>query len=1375
MNMDRLDKAAAEQAEHHDQLDFQVVGLGASAGGIQALVRFFEHMPIDCGMAFVVVVHLSPKYKSHVDEILRRVTKIPAMQISSTTPIEKNYIYIIPPGMDLKMRDGCLQVRPAQRGRERPVVIDIFFRTLADAHKCRAVGVVLSGTGTDGSVGMARIKEQGGVGIAQLPEDAEFDGMPRSAIESNVVDFILPVADMPQKLLELARTAALIELPYADVIPAAATTPDTPQEARAAEAALGDVLRLLSLSTGHDFKHYKRATVLRRIERRMQVTGARDLPEYLAYLDKNPDETTTLLDDMLIGVTNFFRDIAAFNTLERDVAPSIIEEARGASPMDLRVWTPACSTGEEAYSVAMVLAGEAERQKADVKIQVFATDVDEAAIAVARKAVYPASIVTDVPPNYLRQFFIREESRYRIVKRIRDQVLFATHNVLHDPPFSRVKLISCRNLLIYLDRRAQAQVLRTFHSVLLPGGYLMLGASEAIDAVADLFTVVDKKYRMYRSFPANSAQRAASLIRQPVSVPQWQPVSVRSPSVAPVSYSALHQRALEKYGPATVLIDRAFRIVHMSYSAGRFLRHVAGEPSHNVLSLVYPELRFDLRAAISETIKSGRPVQTRLLAIRQKDNNIDAKITVTPLVDLDRNEGIMLVSFGESEPSSTVAETGLADGILKAGAIERLKQEIRMLRRELQQTIEYSDRSTEELKASNEEFQAINEELRSATEELETSKEELESINEELITVNYELKTKVEETVKINDDLQNLISSSDIATIFVDRSMRVKWFTPKTAALFNLIPDDRGRLLTDITHRLEYPGMIDDAANSFNSLRLIEHEVRSQDGRWYLARILPYRTVEDRIEGAVLSFVDITARRLAEDRLRQGLERLRLVAESTKDFAIITTDESGRITSWNRAAEIMFGYKASEVEGQTMDLIFTPEDRANGVPAQELRTARHRGHAADDRWHMRKDGTRFYCSGVVYPMVDDGLRGYAKIARDLTEKRIEDDQQQSDLERTKASNLLKDEFIAIMSHELRHPLNLIQLHMDLLSRMPGIVGSERAAKAIDAVRQSVHNQSQIIADLLDLSRVQTGKLKLECAPIRLGPLVATIMDAVSSQAQEAHVELTAHGLADQEDLVVNGDVTRIEQIVWNLLNNAIKFTLAGGKVSVHLTREDKEARLDVKDTGIGIAPEWLRKVFTLFGQVDRQHNSNKHGGLGIGLALVAQLAEAHGGRVSATSEGEGHGATFSLWLPLAGDAVDVVQKAAPASTGLLTGVRLLLVDDSKEILDMLGALCEMEGANVTVSESGSDALNRLANEDFDVLVSDIGMPGMSGYELLMQLRQSARNSTIPAIALSGYGYSEKANAVGFTDQLCKPVPMSELLSKLCVITGRRSD
>ncbi|RTZ45576.1 PAS domain S-box protein [Candidimonas sp. SYP-B2681] len=1366
-----LTPAGSSDPASHASLDFPIVGIGASAGGIQALVRFFEHLPADPGMAFVVVVHLSPKHESHVDQIIQRATKLPTVQVNSTVNIEKNHIYVISPAVNLKMADGQLEVVSVGPSHIKQVVIDIFFRTLADAHEGRAIAIVLSGSGADGSLGMARIKEQGGVNLAQLPEDAEFDGMPRSAIESNVVDFVLPVVEMPQKLLDLWRNASRIKLPKDSEGYASGEQPTLEDDAHSAVASLAEVLRLLYVRTGHNFKHYKRATVLRRIERRLQVTGVADMSEYLSLLKEDVDETSALLGDMLIGVTNFFRDREAFEALERNVIPDIYKQARENDSPDIRVWVPACSTGEEAYSIAMVLTAEAELQASPAKVQIFATDVDEIAISVARRARYPESIVTDVPPVFLRHYFKTEGSRFQIVKRIRDQVLFAVHNLLRDPPFSRLHLVSCRNLLIYLDREAQKHVLNLLHSVLHPGGYLFLGTSETPDAAEGLFATVDKKNRIYRATKLSRSIRPALTDRlTPIAVISRRSTQETFTSQKAASYSIIHQRALEKYGPPTILVDTGFRIVHMSEPAGRFLRHVGGEPSNNVLFLVFPELRLDLRAAALEAMKTGRPSETRGVPFDRDGQSFEVKILVAPFNDKESIEALLLVMFDETAISDQ-SDVGSA----RHSKTEKLEDELRCLRAQLQQTIDYSDSSTEALKASNEEFQAVNEELRSATEELETSKEELESINEELTTVNVELKAKVEETVKINDDLQNLISSSDIATIFVDRAMRVKWFTPKTAALFSLIPDDKGRALTDITHRLDYPMMISDATEVFNTLGLIEREVRSNDNHWYLARILPYRTTADRIDGAILNFVDITKRRVAEDRLREGLERLRLVAESTKDFAIIAMDESGRITSWNKAAELIFGYTQAEIEGQPLDVLFTPEDRAEGVPAQELKTAKEHGHALDERWHIRKDGSRFFCSGMVYPMLDGDFRGYAKIARDLTDKRLAEHEQQSALERTKASNVLKDEFIAIMSHELRHPLNLIQLNMDLLARTPGVIGSASAANAIDAVRRSVRNQSQIIADLLDLSRVQTGKLKLERAPMALAPSVKAICEAVAAQAKEAQITLNAQGLqADGDALIVNGDVTRVEQIIWNLLNNAIKFTPSGGTVTVSLTREGDEARLDVQDTGIGIPADSLARVFTMFGQVDHKHRKHQQQGLGIGLALVAQLAEAHGGRVAVASAGEGQGSTFSLWLPIAREGAGDGEKPEPECTGMLNGIRLLLVDDSAEILDMLRMLCEMEGAQVITALNGQDALAQLYEQDFDILVSDLGMPTMDGYELLMRLRKGTRNSNIPAIALSGYRYSQKAKAVGFTDQLCKPVPTQELLNKIIVLTSRAS-
>ena len=1353
-------------------LPFPIVGIGASAGEIQALVRFFENMPKDTGMAFVVVVHLSSRHESHVDEILQRATRMPTVQVASSLKIEKNHVYVISPASNLEMVDGMLRVVPAERPRERHVVIDVFFRTLADEHTDRAVGIVMSGTGADGSVGIARIKEQGGVGIAQLPEDAEYEDMPRAAIESGAVDFILPVAEMPQKLADLWSNASRISLPPPDQPPTQILQAGAGGVELEAGAALAEILRLLSIRTGHDFMHYKRATVLRRLERRLQVCALSNMHEYLSYLESHPEETKGLLDDMLIGVTNFFRDREAFEALERQVIPELIEDTHTGHSDGIRGWCAGCSTGEEAFSLAMLLSGEAERRKNSGKIQIFATDVDEKAIAVARRAQYSLAIATDVPPVYLRQYFRMETGHYHVAKVVRDRVLFASHNVLQDPPFSRLQLISCRNLMIYLDRRAQQQVLQTFHSALQPGGYLFLGSSETADAAEGLFSPVDKNHRIYRASPAARKIYSSTRLRSPANKPDGiahppATVPAQLAVLKPATYAQLHQRALERLGPPTALIDGEGRIVHLSEGVGRYLRYVGGEPSHHLPTLVVPELQLDVRAAVHDALKRDTIAVSRPVRLAEGGRLLEVTITVAPFREHEAAEKLLLVLFQEMAPAPTTV--GGSNFATNDAMVHKLSAEVELLRKQLQETIEQSEASTEELKAANEESQAINEELRSATEELETSKEELESINEELITVNYELKLKVEETVKINDDLQNLIASSDIATVFVDGNMLVKWFTPPTVSLFNLILTDRGRPLQDITHRLDYPDMLADAQEAFKNLRVIEREVRTTDNRWFLTKILPYRTVEDRIDGAVLNFVDISERVKAQEALREGLERLRLISEGTRDFAIISMDPQGAVTGWNRAAEIIFGFTAAEMEGHRLDCIFSPEDREKNCPAEELRRAREQGHAEDERWHLRKNGSRFFCSGVVYPLIDGGaLRGYAKIARDLTEKHIEDHQRVSTFERSEAANLLKDQFIAIMSHELRHPLNLIQLNTEVLARIPEVGTTPKAASALEKMRKAILNQSQIISDLLDLSRVQTGKLKLDCRPVCLADSISTVLDAVGVQANAAQVSLRAPDMQDEtvRDILVQGDPSRIEQIIWNLMNNAIKFTPPGGTVTVSLSREGGEARVDVNDTGIGIEAGSLSKIFTMFRQVDDQHNHQNRHGLGIGLALVAQLAEAHGGRASASSPGEGRGSTFSLWLPLARHDDDTEEGDVHPASGRLEAQRILVVDDSEEIVSTLSTILEMEGAEVTTAHNGKQALAKLEAEDFDILVSDLGMPVMDGYTMLARLRHGSRNADIPAIALTGFGYSEKARLVGFTDQMCKPVPMNDLIIRL---------
>jgi two-component system CheB/CheR fusion protein len=929
-------------ASTSSHLNFPVVGIGASAGGIGALLRLFEHTPQQTGMAFVVILPLSPKHDSSIDAILRKVTRMPVLQVNEQTSIERDHIYVISPTRQLSMADGHLSVSALERPRGRHVAIDTFFRTLADVHRERSVSIVLSGTGSDGALGLRHVKERGGVTLAQSPGDAEYDGMPLAAIATGAVDFVMPVIDMPAKLVDIWTNAQRIELPTAEKTGLRVGTSPTSASEEQAEAALADIMVLLRTRTGHDFRHYKRATVLRRIERRLQVTAVPTLPAYHGYLERHVEETGGLLKDMLISVTSFFRDRDAFDALERQLDAMLDEPQHEGQKV--RAWVAGCATGEEAYSVAMLLGENTARMQRPVEFQVFASDIDERAISIGRAGLYPDTISADVAPARLRQFFSREQGQYRVRKELRERVLFTTHNLLRDPPFSKLDLVCCRNLLIYLDREVQAQVLEVFHFALQPGGLLFLGTAESADVATGLFSLVDKKHRIYRS---NAMLRRARYVP---SLPAHgvTPLASALQAASPAERSPLadlHRRLLEQHAPASLLLDAEANILHSTERAAAYLQFAAGAPTQNLLSVIRPELRLALRTALLQARQSAQSTEAERVRIEREGTSYWLAMTCRPV----EAEGapLMLVDFDEVQATLAVPAEGAAE---RDPALALLEEELHRTRELLRGTVGQSTTSAEELRASNEELQAINEELRSTTEELETSKEELQSVNEELITVNVELKDKVDETGKVNDDLKNLIASTDIATIFVDRGMRIKRYTPRAAELFSLIPSDAGRPLTDIRHRLDYAQLEDDAADAFESLRVIEREVVAEDRRVFLARMLPYRTHEDVIEGAVLTFVDISATRRAEDALREREATLRLVIETTRDYAVITLDPEGTVTSWNIGAERLFGWTEAEIVGHPGALVFTPEDRAKGAPEAEMRRAQEDGRATDERW-----------------------------------------------------------------------------------------------------------------------------------------------------------------------------------------------------------------------------------------------------------------------------------------------------------------------------------------------------------------------------------------------------------------------------------------
>jgi two-component system, chemotaxis family, CheB/CheR fusion protein len=947
-----------------------VVGLGASAGGIKALKEFFASVPPATGVAYAVILHLSPDHDSRLAEVLQTTAPMPVSQVTTSTPISPDHVYVVPPNKSLSIADGIFTVAEFTRLEQRRAPVDVFFRALADTHGSRSICAVLSGTGPNGSAGLKRIKEYGGLVLAQDPTEAEYPDMPRNAIATGLVDVVLPVAEMPTQI------AAYLERARRDEENApAAVAPGEDSDA------LRNVLTMLRVRTGHDFSNYKTTMLQRRVERRMNLRGLGTVTSYAKLIRQEPDEAVSLMKELLISVTNFFRDPAAWMTLEQRVIPRLFERK---SPQDqLRVWVPGCATGEEAYSIAMLLCEHASELAEVPSIQVFGTDLDQHAIATARDGMYSEAEVADVSEERLHRFFQREATGYRVRRELRELVLFAHHNVIKDPPFSHLDLICCRNLLIYLNRAVQERITETFHFALRPGGYLFLGGSESPDGNNDLFLRFDHNAHIYESRTPTS-RLALALTEVPVSTlrPVARAAEARQDRVFPAD---LHQRLLERYAPPSVVITEEHHVVHMSERVGRFMQVRGGEPTRDLLLLVRPELRPDLRTALHQATKQRTEIALTGIAVRFEDGVRRVDISVKPILrENDPARGFILVTFDERVEGS--ADDGAAGVTLTSPAEplhRQLEEELARVKAQLQATIEQYETQAEEGKASNEELQAMNEELRSAAEELETSKEELQSVNEELTTVNQELQIKIEELGLTNNDFQNFINATDIGTIFLDRALRVKFSTPRAREVFNLLDSDIGRPLSDITSKLRHDAIYKDVRTVLDRLSNVEQEVQTEDGRWHLMRMLPYRTSDNHIDGVVITFQDITERWHAELRVRLSEERLRLLIDSALDYAIFTMTEEGIIDSWNPGAQRMFGYTADEIVGRNFEVLFTQQDREAGVQARELNEARRSGRAADERYHVRKDGSRFYCSGVTRRLGEGGI-GFAKIARDLT-------------------------------------------------------------------------------------------------------------------------------------------------------------------------------------------------------------------------------------------------------------------------------------------------------------------------------------------------------------------------------------------------------
>jgi len=864
------------------------MGLGGSAGAIEALQHFFDAVPKEPGLAFVVVMHLAPEEKSHLSEVLQDHTPMPVTQVTEPVDIEANHVYVVPPGQTLVVEETTLVSSEMEGPDERHHPIDRFFRSLAKA-PLEPIGVALSGAGTDGSLGLRAITEAGGLTAAQDPGEASYDSMPRSAVETSRVDLVLPVADLARRFSEqraVLRSSQLLKDGEEDLL--------SGKDQKTLQA----IFEQVRSRTGHDFSEYKRSTMLRRIQRRLQVHQIASLDEYRDYLEEHPGEAMALQKDFLISVTNFFRNPESFAALREEVVPELFSKKGPGDP--IRAWVVGCATGEEAYSIAMLLLEQATSSSLlPDQIQVFASDLDEGALATAREGRYPEAVAADVPERYLNRFFRKDEAEYVVRESVRGRVLFTPHDLLRDPPFSKLDLISCRNLLIYLRRDLQQSIFDLFNYALNDEGYLFLGSSESVDLSADLFRPLRKAHRLYQRqdgphvVPELPALPLSSTTLDP---PKPEPLDLEDRP----SEVALHRRLLESYAPPSAVVNESHTFLHLSQTAGRYLHHPEGTPNANIVDAVRPELRVKLRTALREVFENGTTVHTRPVPVQFEGETGPVRLIVQPAEAMPGADGLALVLFVELDEEAAPDDEDLDLEVEQSGRVEGLEAELDQTKKELQSTVEEYETSKQKMRAANEELRSMNEEYKSMTEELETSKEELQSVSEELKTVNRELEEEVDALQKANSDLKNLMSSTNIGTLFLDRELCIRRYTPRIEELFSVRTSDLGRPVGELTHQLGYDELEADAQEVLESHTSVEREVRSAEGEWFLVRHRPYRPVENHgktdgtIEGVVIAFVDITRRVEAEQELRASNEDLQERTEQVQALSKALTSAEER-------------------------------------------------------------------------------------------------------------------------------------------------------------------------------------------------------------------------------------------------------------------------------------------------------------------------------------------------------------------------------------------------------------------------------------------------------------------------------------------------
>ena len=1468
---------------------FPIVGIGASAGGLEAFTQLLRHLPPDTGMAFVLVQHLDPDHPSQLASLLSKATTMPVREVKNGTTVLPDHIYVIPPNANMDLARGKLNLTP--RGKMRAAhSVDHFFCSLAREHEHCAIGVVLSGTGSDGTVGLTEIKGAGGITFAQDEKSARFSGMPAHATLDSV-DFILPPEKIAHELARIGRDSNFSQTPKTESETAEATSLKNFRR----------ILALLRSHTGVDFSQYRDTTLKRRIQRRMVVRTRHVLSEYIELLEKDRDETGELFNDLLINVTSFFRDPEMFETLKTRIFPEILK----AGPQTIRVWVAACSTGQEAYSIAIALLEFLEQKPNAPGIQIFATDISESTIEKGRRGYYTEGIEAEVSPERLRRFFTKEDGGYRISKTIRDLCIFAKQNVTSDPPFSRMDLVSCRNLLIYLTPPLQRQVISTFHYALNPSGYLVLGNSETVGANSDLFGLLDRKHKIFSKKGAAIrpfSHFAAQDLKSRTVIAGQAPVQASLPADFQKEADRI---LLGRFAPAGVLVNNNLEVLQFRGRTSPYLEPPTGEANFNLLKMARGNLSLELGTALREA-KRKNSAMRRNVRLDDHDQVRKVNLEILPVKLPGSAEKCFLILFEEA--ASTVAlrpaKKETADKKIPAAEkdreLKRLRTDLAAAREYLQAIVEQQDAANEELKCANEEVLSSNEELQSTNEQLGTAKEELQSTNEELQTLNEELQTRNSELNQLNNDLTNLLAGVRLPILMLGNDLRVRRFNSAAVDFFGLKPAVIGRPV----HSIDSPMMTSDLEKLLleviDKVAQKEMEIRDGEGRWFSLRLHPYRTADNRIDGVILMLVDIDELKRAQEKLldyvnaivdtvrapllvlhgdlrintandafcqifhtsksetenhliyelgdgqwnipelRQLLSEILSGKSDLKDFevsqnfpdigrrmmllnarrldqksgvppmillsieditewkqveevnrwmaaivessddAIIGKDLNGVIISCNHGAARLFGYSPEELIDQSIIMLIPPELQdeeekilsriRRGEPIKHYETIRR-----------RKDGSRLNVSLTISPVKDvhGKIIGASKIARDITDRKRAEENLEESFRREKAmrqiaetANRAKDDFLAALSHELRTPLNPVLLIASESARDYELSPSVRTN--FETIRKNIELEARLIDDLLDLTRITCGKLALEMHTLDARLILQDAIANIRPELDEKQLQIFVNLKTDRHE--IRGDAVRVQQIFWNVLKNAVKFTPPGGKITVETFTPANNGLLNVNitDTGIGMTPAELERVFGAFSQGDHASgSSHRFGGLGLGLTISRHLVELHSGRIHAASEGRNKGSTFTIELPLAKDENETISSLekfadSPAQKSRAGGARVLLVEDHEPTRNALANLLARRRYKVLSAGSVAAAREIAGKEKIDFVISDIGLPDGSGNDLMAELRE---RFGLKGIALTGYGMEadiQRSLAAGFVAHLTKPVHVQALEKVLAI-------